>query len=388
MFSIAQHIDRRFNFVKIGFLFLFLYSINAWFTWGINIFIAQILTTILIILGYNKNQFLITENKIICVVILISIKLYNVYLNDGNINAVVGSLITVIPIAFLLFYTNHIRHEILKFITKWVAVILFFSIIAWILFLIGLKWNSSSIEYNEGQYVFDNYYFFLHLKRGFLFRYNSIFLEPGQLGMIATFLLFINKFNLKRKSVLIIFIANLLTLSLASYIVMVISAFWLFAVSRRQISTGIILGILLIFSFQYFQSKRSGNILYDNIIARLQFEDGDIKGNNRFSSDMDRYFENFAKTEKLFTGIGIEKYYQLSLGANAGYKVHLLAYGIIGTFLVIIFYLSLLKKYISRNTIGLFIIYFLWYLQAAYPLWECNLILYITALPVLNIKKT
>ena len=69
-------------------------------------------------------------------------------------------------------------------------------------FFIGVFFAKLSHRLNDGQYFYDNYYFFLFnndTDRLPIPRFSSIFLEPGHLGMITTFLIYANQFDLKGK---------------------------------------------------------------------------------------------------------------------------------------------------------------------------------------------
>lgn len=121
----------------------------------------------------------------------------------------------------------------------------------------------------------------------------------------------------------------------------------------------------------------------------MKYEDGTIAGDNRFTEYLDSYYTKFIESEEKYFGIGSKKYNQIDWGGgNAGYKQFIIEHGIIGVFLVCIFYLAITLKYKNNLSYFLLIIYSLCFLQAAYALWECELIIFITALPYLKQEST
>jgi hypothetical protein len=215
-------------------------------------------------------------------------------------------------------------------------------------------------------------------------RFSSIFIEPGQLGMMTSFFLYGNQFELKRKSILIILIATLLTFSLAAYVVLIISVtIYVLLKSNKPILLISLWAIFLAICYFYFTSLNHGNnIINKLIIDRLQITDNGIAGDNRVSLYLDSYFDNFKTTGETFFGLGDKKYSEIDWGGgNAGYKVFWLRHGIVGILLVFIFYLSIVIGNSSKMAWSFLLIYILIFIQAAYATWVCELLLFITATP-------
>ena len=130
------------------------------------------------------------------------------------------------------------------------------------------------------------------------------------------------------------------------------------------------------------------NAVYNYLFKRLEFNNGEISGYNRFSSDLDNYYKEFLKSRSIYFGIGEVEFRKLSWdGGNAGYKVFIIQYGIIGTLLVFLFYFLMLMKSYSKIASLLFLAYILIFLQASYPLIESELIIFITAISILKKKE-
>jgi hypothetical protein len=146
--------------------------------------------------------------------------------------------------------------------------------------------------------------------------------------------------------------------------------------------------VLILFSF--FANYRDGNNAINNLILmRLKIENGDIVGNNRVGRDFDDYFQQFMNSDNKFLGIGEAKYSKMIWkSGNAGYKVFILQQGIFGTVLLFLLYFSMVIFKKSKLSLMFLVVYILSFLQRAYALWDVELLIFITALPILfNIKN-
>jgi len=380
--------QRIFTLFKYSLLLVFFTSLRAWFTWG---FMPAIITSIslfifIIFILENKEIDLHFKKYIKSVFVLFCLEIYCA--GDLNINAFIFAILTATLISVVLLLSDELKKEIFSFLSSIVAIIVFISLIEWLVFLIGIELPHSTVDFNDRQYVFNNYYLFLKNLSQFeiIPRFSCVFLEPNYLGMILSFILFINKYDIKKKSVVVMIIANLFTLSLAAYILMITSLLLIFGTKSKKAVTSILLLIIsLCIIYLFALSYNDGNnIINEYIFERLRFENGDIIGNDRFSESLDLYYSKFITQNDLYSGIGTINYMQENLGANAGYKVFIIQHGLIGAILIFILYYSIIVKDLSKATISFFVIYALSFLQGAYALWEFELILFITAIPCLN----
>jgi hypothetical protein len=381
----------KFNLFKFSIFLLFLQSMFAWITWGLLIpIIILTVSSSIIYFSSEKKIFVFNKSDVIPILLIAILEFYIV--RDGTVWGYIAAILRIVILSVMLFLKDPYKIKLLHFFTKYLAIILSISLFAWVLYLIGISLPYSVVEFNNGQYCFNNYSFFLVSTTDFSIipRFQSIFLEPGQMGMITTFLLFVNGFELKRKSVLIIFIATLLSFSLAAYLLLVISfTVYIIFYSKKPIVSIILFGVVLILMFFYFYNLNNGDNLVNNLIfERLKFVDGNIAGNNRFSYDFDFYFQRFIDSNDVFWGIG-DKLSQLSFErGSAGYKVFLVQNGFFGTLMVFLLYLFIVLNKRSKMAWTLLLVYVLCFLQAAYPLWECELFIFITAMPFLkDLKK-
>jgi len=375
-----------YHIFKYSLLLLFLQSLFAWFLWGqlVGIIILCVVVTSFFAFTSGSSVYSLKKANLIPIFFIIIIQLYVV--RDQNTNALIAALLRIIIIAIIILLNDKIKNDLFQFLTKSFSVILAISVFSWILFLIGIPIPYFETVFGDEQYLFRNYYFFLYNHMDDLLpvpRFSSIFLEPGQLGMMTSFFLCANRFELKRKEVLVIFVATVFTFSLAAYVLLLISAsVYLTLYSKKPIRNFILWGSFLLLFYSFFSNYNNGdNVINSYILERLQSDNGKIAGDNRFSEEMDFYFKRFINSNDFALGIGSVQYEKLFLGANAGYKVFLIQYGIFGTLLIFLFYLMVVLGKPTKMAWILFLVYILCFLQAAYPLWECELILFITAIP-------
>jgi hypothetical protein len=363
----------------------------AWFLWGqrvIIILLSGCLTILFALTG--KEIFCNEKSNTIPVFFIIIIQLYVAKID--NVNGLIGALLSIVILSAVLLLNDQIKINLFQFFTRAFSIVLAISLLAWIFFLLGISLPHSHTNFNNGEYSFDNYYFFL-LNNNYLIipRFSSVFLEPGHMGMISSFLLFANRFDLKNKNVLIIFICTLLTFSLAAYVLLLISvSAYIILNSRKPFRNLILWSVCVFILFSFFANYRDGNNAINNLILmRLKIENGDIVGNNRVGRDFDDYFQQFMNSDNKFLGIGEAKYSKMIWkSGNAGYKVFILQQGIFGTVLLFLLYFSMVIFKKSKLSLMFLVVYILSFLQRAYALWDVELLIFITALPILfNIKN-
>jgi hypothetical protein len=378
--------------LKIGILLVFLKSLFSWFLWELSPYLIGSISIFFCGLYWmvRPSYFPLKKRIFVAIMLLIIVEFYCV--RGSNLNGYIGVLLMTIPIIFVLLLKDTMKIDLLWFLTSAMALILLVSMFAWILFLAGVQFPYTKVNFNDGQYWYNNYYFFLYNLNPseIIPRFSSIFLEPGHLGMITSFLLFANHFAIKRKEVLVLLVVTIFTFSLAAYLLLTISVsvFLLMKSKKPILYFTVWLGFLMI-GYYFFNTLNNGNNIVNNlIIERVQVVDGDLSGNNRFSSSMDSYFEDFLKSDNVYTGIGNTKYELLNLGPNAGYKVFFLQYGILGTSLLFLFYLSLVFSSKSKEAAFFLIVYILSFSQRAYALWACELLIFITAVSLFKINKS
>ncbi|MDB8997931.1 hypothetical protein PN613_15465 [Parabacteroides distasonis] len=220
------------------------------------------------------------------------------------------------------------------------------------------------------------------------YRFQSVFLEPGHLGMISALLLYVNQYSLRKISVWILFLSILLSLSLAAYMLLLIGFVLHYVMSGKflkrllvvflYIATVIILGIsLYVYNPDAAFSK--------TIVERLEYDESKgISGNNRTTESFDSFYEQrFYKGWDCLLGVGPKEFSQNTWGdnrgqgGNASYKVFIVKYGLLGIFVLVLFFSMYTYFYRSKLLFGLLLLYAASFLQRPYALWEVELFLFI-----------
>jgi hypothetical protein len=377
---------------KCSLFLLFLQSMFAWFFWdGLTFALtfAAVLSVLHTVL--STGCFSCKQSNVIPICFLVIIQLYVV--RDGNANAWIAALLHICIFSIVFLLKDQVKVELLDFFTKAFALLLSLSLIFWMLYLLGIPLPHSFAGFNDDYYTFDNHYFFLLDHTGIDFpipRFSSVFLEPGQLGMITVFLLYANRFALKRKAVLVIFVATLLTFSLGAYLLLLISATaYIMIYSKKPMRNFVLWALVLLGIYFLFSKMNDGDNAVNNfIIARVKAADKDIVESDRFSEDLNAHFQQFMKMDAKWLGIGGVKYELMEWEAgNAGYKVFLLKHGIIGTLLLFLLYFSMVILRKSRLSFLFLAIYILSFIQRAYALWNVELLIFVTALAAFSFQK-
>lgn len=361
-------------------LLLFYDSMYAYFLWNIKTdyitvfaFFSGILYHIIYRqVGFNRKKYLVAS-----LFFLVSM----LYADSINSGILILRLLKTAVLYMVLTITIDRKKELLKIITTSFSVIMGVSIVAFFLGMIVNLPSFGSLSFNDGQYEFTNYLLYIKPYSVLdIYRFNSIFLEPGHVAMIAAYLLFANDFDFKHNKYLIpIFIAVVVSLSLAGYVLVV--AGYLLSLFPKSKKRGRLQKLfyfaLLLLSVYYLASVDNGgsNVLNDTIFSRLQYDtEKGIVGNNRTTAVADVYFEEAIKSGEIITGYGRKEYNEIvnseEFFGGAGYKIYMLKNGIIGTILVFMFYLFVAEAGPNKKKLRLMLLlYSFSFLQRAYPEW-------------------
>lgn len=352
---------------------IFILSMNPWFTLNTKSIYFYILGFPLSIVAISSNICQIKARARL--IIFIS---FVFFLWQGKISNIFGRIEYIIE--WLIFVSvltlkNELKSDIISFITKWFSALLLLSLLFYFLHLFGISLPSSWISTEKHRYALTNYYFFVCFEGSI--RFQSIFLEPGHLTMGLAPLLYINGYNIKKVSVLVLIVAQLFSFSLAGYVVLVFGLLYsfIFRVGTKRFRHLIVIlsffPIFLYSSTAVFQE----DVFNALIIERLKWDGNSIVGDDRSSSYLDSQFEKYKHSGiQLLTGIGYEK--DKSEKGVAGFKYYMVVYGIIGIVLLLYVYSYILMRMnrVSKSSLGLLILLLLLLYQNAYPVWWCMLI--------------
>lgn len=353
---------------------MFLNSMYPWYMWNNNLSQMTLLLTAtfsILLMIFNQDKINI-KYKDAGLYMLIVIFILLLFLSSPGMSF---AFIFVTWVTLLSLRDEYKMH-ILSFVTKGFAILLFVSLVFYVFFLFGISTIPTIIQYIDGRYVSFNYLFFIvRIDVVDFYRFQSIFMEPGHLTMGLVPLIMANRFDLRNKYVLLLFIVELFTFSLAGYITMLIG-YLLFNFTFRRLKY-ILVGFLFLYVAVLIFDKTGNSEVLDKFLwNRLEFSNGDISGNNRTTEEFNRVYEGVINSSYRWLGknnADIE-----SFGGNSGYKKFIVTNGLIGLFAVLLLYGYNAVIYKKKSVIIFTFILFLLLYQNSYPLWFSVFFVYVT----------
>lgn len=359
--------------------FIALYSAQPYFAWGTSAIKVLLLAVFLLIRFALLKRNTLKENMFsiyLCCVLW----LYLYVFHAPNLDDAFSSIFTrFLPILFVILFVAEEKRKFLKYITNLFAIVIAVSLIFYILWFCGISLPSVRIEHVSDSFYpkFTNYYFFIiQGDLGIFTRFQSIFTEPGHLGMLSALLLYVNCYNFRKWQCWVLLFGLIWSFSLAAYILL-ITGFIVYKIANSEhfllsiMKVGAVMSFVVI-SLVVFYVSFPDTIFSTLILSRLEIsEERGIEGNNRNDASFMRYYEKFEKKREYFTGIGIDQYAKLSFsGGNSSYRVFIVQYGIIGITLLFLFGFSAVFQMHSKVYWGLLLLYCLSFYQRPYALWE------------------
>lgn len=365
---------------RFAFLLAFLGSLFPWFLWPLGKFVTLpvclLLLVAMLISNSMKETLFARRDFLGAVLAFVMLSFYQVIVNSGNLNGYVANFFHL-GILFALFRLDPKEHQDLAdFLAKMIGGALACSIPFYLYYLTGHALPSVTIDFNDGFYMMENHFIFVqdtyHLADLFP-RYQFVFLEPGHLGSTCVMLLMIQIGKWKKWYNIAIFIALFLTFSLTGYVLLVVLAFIRLWLMRKHFFRKffIIIAIVGGLGASAFFYDQGDNPFAQLILARLEVDDGEMEGDNRVTDDFQNEYETFLESGNIILG----DTFDYSIFGSSGYKVYFFDYGLVGIFLVLVFYAALMRTGTDKRTVMAgFVFAFLLFVIRANPLWYCDLI--------------
>lgn len=376
--------DKLFIAFEVTLFCAFLYSMNCFWFWSFRLPYFNLCALFLIF--FNRRCLKITKENILVSVLFFVAQIYG-HGADDDMFKLASAAIYSILVMVLLSLDLSLQKRAFTFIYNALAVILAFSLVAFFLVLLNVPLpNMGRIVHPEALfYWYDNYLILAYGCYGI--RFNAVFCEPGHLGMIVAFLLFINGYNLKNRATVVLLLSLLFSLSLAGYVLAGIGYVLQQMKSNFKKTMGNVVKTVLLVSIAYIaivNYNGGNNLLNTLIVERLAYDEseGTIAGDNRSSEGMKAYFETLNTDDILFgvDRITSEEVFERYVGS--GYIPFIIANGIVGILVVFLFYFGVLlisDKRIRAEYLCLFLIYGLCFIQRCYPFWTSEVFPFIFA---------
>lgn len=232
---------------------------------------------------------------------------------------------------------DKIRFEIFDKFVRILAFILCLSIVEFVITsLIGKFSNLGTVVREVNQEPFANLVLNLVSLRGNIARFQSLAEEPGVIGTITAFLIFVLDEKKYKKERIIFGISGILSFSMTFY---VISIFYLIVIKHNIKMIVLSFFVLLVF-FCFFRVQFDKFIVYRVIENRID---------NRTHAKFNFLFERAYQNGELWLGKGYAAHSEKASGdgGNAGAKVFIYAFGIWGLLTMFVVY-----NYILLNMAG------------------------------------
>lgn len=370
------------NITKIGLFSLFLFAMYPWFIWNNRIFlISTVLMTLysIVLFILNNNMLSVINNRrFVCCLTLLCLWT-SLSLNFFGFLQLTMTCIIMIMVC-KLSYDNQI--EVLSFITKWTSILLGISLIAYILFLLGLfKISPDHIIYRNYNYESLNYYFFIiPLDQQFssFWRFKAFLMEPGHMMLGVIPLIYANNFNFRNKYVLMLIIVVLFSFSLAGYITLFIG--YILLKSKQNALRDLFIGLISVIILYVIATHFGINTYFDDLIlGRLNFDEGISENTRRTTAafDINVFDKAISDPFTMLFGTGEPLSELIAKGGGAGYKPYWVQLGLLGLLLVLFTYTSYLNHKSTREIKVFTLVLLLLLAQDSYPTWFSLLIPYV-----------
>lgn len=372
--------EKKINIYSFFIFFLFLLSMELWIGWGAYKSITFTVFGVLAVLckfSLNVPWTCSLRNCVLCIAFFGGY--YMVHPEFGLREFFTQIPPQLIPIISIVFLADKYKGLVMNNITKWYAWLMTISIFFYVLTMFVSIPNFGILSNGDRYGSFLNYIFYVKEFGRFetsIHRFGGPFLEPGYVGMMGAFLLFVNKFDLKRKEVQVILLSVLLSLSLAGWVLAFIGYFEIQYYKRnirikRLFPFACLFLTFILFGFFY---NNGDNVINNEILCRLAFdEDKGFAGNNRNVETMMEFFqEMWGNWDLILYGYPPTAFYGLAdwETIGAGLDRFMVFHGLMGVLYVFLFYIISLFYATDKKFALLFFIFILiCFWQRTYSLW-------------------
>lgn len=302
-----------------------------------------------------------------------------------NLFGIIEKFIPAFNILLILSIPDNEKEILLAKVIKWFGYIILLSLIIYFATLLTSIPNFGIIEADYGSKDviagdYANYLFYIqplkYIETGILPRFNGPFIEPGDLGCVASFILMAARFNFKRyKNLNYILLSLVVSFSLAGYILTAIGYILILLLDNRISSKNLLFFLTLLCGIYLFGTFYNGgdNLINDLILSRMQIdEDKGFTGNNRATDVIDAYFLfMWSDTTKLLFGYDQATInYIMETGLGAGFKREMVCTGLVGVIGICLPYLYfMITSPAKRYPFYFFLIFLLYVYQRTDTLW-------------------
>lgn len=334
----------------------------------VNVAMMICMSSLLVKIEFNK-----TIGRVLAAIVAIS--LWYVWC-DGPVMGLF-TFMCYFPAIYLIWLPKDYQADLLKFVTKWYAIMLGIGLVEYFMTLVMTIPNIGRFSF-PGYMPYTNYGFYIKTTadNDFINRFNAFFLEPGHQALVSLFLLMANKFKFKtNRYCILLALGVIFSFSLAGYILATVGFILMWVNNVRKLILVVGTGAAMVIGALTWNG--GDNDVNNLIISRLEYdEEKGIKGNNRFTIDTDLTFKRGQESGESW--FGLRNRTNMKIIDGAGFKIFVIKFGWIGVILSALFYLAVIPPGADRRYTTIFIVVLtLCFIQRAYPTWYSWILPYV-----------
>lgn len=300
-------------------------------------------------------------------------------------NQAIGNIVNFSLILSFCLQEDALKKQIFTNFTKIFSALLIVSWIVYIPSLFGLRLLPEQIVEFDGR-LFRYDYLCLYTD-SVPPRFRGLFLEPGHIGMIISFILFCREYDLKSKQNWILLLSLILSFSLAGYILAILGLIMNLLLHGEMSFKTIFLTCICLGGLSFLAIKQQDNVFYELIFERLEYDGETIAGDNRYTPEFESFYKLNIENQRYFL-LGMQDKFDINdFPNNAGYKVYIIQNGIIALTFLFLRYCAILFSKFSFHGLALLILFSFSFIQRPYADWFVMYLLFVCALPYFIERK-
>ncbi len=334
-------------------------SIDPFFVWssfgngiGLTIFkVFQILAMILLIIQIKFEK--MSLPVFLCGTSMLGIFFFYCFFTGVETGTthplLIGNILIYMFYALNVMTDRDILLKSFSQLQKIFVVILFYTLIIYILLLLNIKIPYTILESGEagrvkyGNQYYQNYFGCLLINQSgeLLYRFTSVFTEPGVVGTFCAFFLSANDFNVSNsKRNKIFLVSGILSLSVAFFVLTIFA--YILKLLRKGGYKNIVGIVFIIILYFVFINVNFSNTIISSFQERLTITKSGLEGDNRIHEIAEASYQSFLKSdlETVLFGYGFPSLAseRVAWQATASYKESIYHLGVLGYGLMIVWF--------------------------------------------------
>ena len=378
-------------------MYCILIGTETWFTWntrGQGLTLIMAFAVVLVHFAIPKMFSFKLGKSVKWAFVILFIALYSTKTDGSGLQLLLRAYLVL----SVFCLQNEYQIKLFRIIQCSVAILLVPSLILHYILLVnplppfgGIIEHPASINYIYGNYIF-------LIKNDIMYpdRFCGFTLEPGYIGSFCAYMLYADRFRMRKIENIVLLVSVISSLSLAGYLLTTMGFFMCKVSSNVRIIFKRLLqiGCLVVIAYFIAQKYNDGdNYINEKIFERLQIDEKKgIKGNNRISDDVNVYYDQFLRSDNLLVGYSDAQMQKLrnslEVWNSAGYKVFLMNNGLIRLLLILAFYYLIARSSDNKYySMGFFMIIYIYFLATGYVFSLMWLMVYTLGIKLNSSKK-